>query len=287
MEDQHPSWFEEKSELWPGQALTLEIKETLYHKKSEFQDILAFESKCWGKVLVLDGIIQNSERDEFVYHEMLSHVPLFLHTAPKRVLVVGGGDGGVLREISKHKCVETIDIYEIDKDVIEVSKEHFKHLAIGFADERVHVHISDANTLIGTQKDAYKFDVIIVDASDPVGVAACLYSLPFYQKLYNALSEDGVVSLQGESMWLHLELLKQMRDNLLAANFKKAQYASISIPTYPCGQIGVLTASKKDVRLDVPARTPTSTLQDTLKYYTPAMHSAAFVLPPFVLSAFQ
>ena len=134
-------WFHERGTLWPGQAMSLKVKTVLDHHRSDFQDILVFESENHGKVLVLDGVIQVTERDEFSYQEMIAHLPLFAHPNPKKVLVIGGGDGGVIREVAKHPGVEYIVECEIDKGVIDVSKKHLPTLAKGYDDPRVKVHV--------------------------------------------------------------------------------------------------------------------------------------------------
>jgi len=267
-------WFSELGTLWPGQAMSLKVEKVLFEGKSEFQSVLAFESSTYGNVLVLDGVIQATERDEFSYQEMLAHLALCSHSNPKRVLVIGGGDGGVLREIAKHACVEKIVICEIDELVIETSKRFLPSMAAGFDDPRVTVHIGDGCAYMQARKG--EFDVIIVDSSDPVGPAQSLFEKPFYQYMHDALTESGIACTQAENMWLHLDLIK----NLLTISkqlFAHAEYAYTMIPTYPGGQIGLLLASKGDSCV-VPKRQLTSS---SLKYYNAAIHSAAFVLPEF------
>ncbi|MEN8212537.1 MAG: spermidine synthase, partial [Thermodesulfobacteriota bacterium] len=160
-------WFSEICPMWPGVALSLEIEKVLYSKKSKFQQIDMFQTKNHGKMLVLDGIIQLTQSDEFAYHEMLAHVPLFAHPNPENILVIGGGDGGILREAKRHDCIKTIDFCEVDEDVIHVCKEFLPDLACGFDDPRVQVHIADGNAFVQAHKNRY--DVIIVDSSDPIG----------------------------------------------------------------------------------------------------------------------
>ncbi|KAF2312150.1 hypothetical protein GH714_028295 [Hevea brasiliensis] len=154
--------------MWPGEAHSLEAKNILYKGKSEYQEILVFESSTYGKVLVLDGIVQLTEKDECAYQEMIAHLPLCSIPSPKSVLVVGGGDGGVLREISRHSSVELIDICEIDEMVIDVCKEYFPELSVGFEDPRVRLHVGDAVEFLRLAPEG-KYDAIIVDSSDPVG----------------------------------------------------------------------------------------------------------------------
>ncbi|XP_065060808.1 spermidine synthase-like [Rhopilema esculentum] len=160
-------WFYEKSDTFPGQSFGLEIEKVLYHDKSKYQDILVFQSKSYGTVLVLDGIIQCSSRDEFSYQEMIANIPLNCHPDPKKVLIIGGGDGGVAREVAKHPAVEAIDLCEIDEMVIDVSKKFIKEMSSGFNSHKVTVHICDGFKFLENHLSQY--DVIIADISDPEG----------------------------------------------------------------------------------------------------------------------
>ncbi|ONM20491.1 Spermidine synthase 2 [Zea mays] len=144
-----PGWFSEISPMWPGEAHSLKVDKVLFQGKSDYQSVMVFQSSTYGKVLVLDGVIQVTERDECAYQEMITHLPLCSIKDPKKVLVIGGGDGGVLREVSRHSSVEQIDICEIDKMVVDVSKQFFPHLAVGFEDPRVSLHIGDGYGVIG------------------------------------------------------------------------------------------------------------------------------------------
>ncbi|GAY45508.1 hypothetical protein CUMW_090000 [Citrus unshiu] len=195
--------------MWPGEAHSLKVKEILFKGKSEYQEVLVFESLAYGKVLVLDGIVQLTEKDECAYQEMIAHLPLCSIPSPKTVLVVGGGDGGVLREISRHDSVELIDICEIDKMVIDVSKKYFPELAVGFEDPRVRLHIGDAVEFL-RQVPRGKYDAIIVDSSDPVGPAQELVEKPFFDTIAKALRPGGVLCNMAESMWLHTHLIEDM-----------------------------------------------------------------------------
>lgn len=221
-------WFHERGVLWPGQAMSLQVEKVLYHGKSKYQDVLMFKSTNHGTVLVLDGVIQVTERDEFAYQEMIAHLPLFAHPEPKRVLVIGGGDGGVLREIARHTSVEEIVICELDADVIEVSKKYLPSLACGFDDPRVKVNIMDGAKFMDANKDS--FDVIITDSSDPVGPAAVLFETPFYKGMFASLREGGIICTQGECMWLHLDLVKPLMSSV-ATFCTSVEYAYTTIPT--------------------------------------------------------
>lgn len=271
-------WFSEICPGWPGVALSLEIVETLYSEKSKFQQIDLYRTRNHGKMLVLDGFIQLTEFDEFTYQEMMAHLPLFSHPDPKTILVIGGGDGGVLREIGRHDTVEKIDFCEIDEAVITVSKEFLPGLACGFDDPRVRVHIGDGNDFVKGKTNVY--DVIIVDSSDPVGYGEALFKKSFYEGLKNALKPGGVIATQGESIFMHQDWVVTLA-GITQELFPVQAYANILVPTYPSGNIGVCMGSLGP-KLVTPARQISQTLQEQLRYYTPEIHKAAFVLPYFV-----
>jgi len=271
-------WFHERGALWPGQAMSLQVKKVLYHGRSKFQDVLVFESTNQGNVLVLDGVIQVTERDEFAYQEMMAHIPIFAHPNPEKVLVIGGGDGGILREIAKHPGVKEIYICEIDGDVIEYSKKYLPTLAKGYDDPRVTVKIMDGSIFMDENQD--NFDVIITDSSDPIGPASVLFETPFYNAMHKSLRDGGIVCTQGESVWLHLDIIKPLMDSI-KLTYSSVEYAFTTIPTYPSGQIGFIIAGKNSGSCKKPKREPTSEQTDTLRYYSSEIHEASFVLPAF------
>ncbi|XP_067826749.1 spermidine synthase [Heptranchias perlo] len=278
-------WFTETSTLWPGQAMSLEVEEILYHQKSPFQDVVVFKSKTYGNVLVLDGVIQCTERDEFAYQEMIANLTLCSHPNPKKVLIIGGGDGGVLREVVKHSAVESVAQCEIDEDVIKVSKQYLPGMAVGFSSQKLKLHVGDGFEFMKENQDA--FDVIITDSSDPVGPAESLFQEAYYQLMKNALREGGILGAQGECQWLHLKLIKEMR-RFCKSLFPVVEYAYSTIPTYPSGQIGFMLCSKNpDTNFREPVRQLSAEEVDRmqLKYYNADMHRAAFVLPEFARKA--
>ncbi|XP_015878235.1 spermine synthase [Ziziphus jujuba] len=274
--------------MWPGEVHSLEVENILYRGKSEFQEILVFKSSVYGKVLVLDGIVQLTEKDECAYQEMITHLPLCSIPSPKTVLVVGGGDGGVLREISRHSSVEHIDICEIDKMVIDVSKEFFPDLAAGFDDPRVHLFVDDAIEFLRCAPEG-KYDAIIVDSSDPVGPAQELVEKPFFETIAKALRPGGVLCNMAESMWLHTHLIEDMIA-ICRETFKgSVHYAWTSVPTYPSGVIGFLICSTEGPSVDF--KNPVNPIEKLdgaikhkreLKFYNSDVHSAAFALPSFL-----
>lgn len=277
-------WFMEKNSQWPGQANSLEVKEVLLHKKTDFQDLLVFESTTWGKVLVLDGVIQLTEKDEMSYQEMLAHLPLFAHEGPKQVLIIGGGDGGVAREVCKHGCVEKVTHCEIDAGVVEAAKTYFPTLACGFAHPKENLVIGDGLAFAKAAADD-TYDVVIVDSSDPVGPAEGLFSKEFYANAHRILRPGGILCTQGECLWVHADLVEEMlKEN--GEPFASAEYATMQVPTYPSGQIGAFIGRKafpdasrettcRKLLREVPA-------DMELRYYTPEMHTAAFALPAFL-----
>lgn len=271
-------WFSEICPMWRGMALSVEIEETLYSAASKFQQIDLYMTKTYGKMLVLDNIIQLTERDEFAYHEMMAHVPLFAHPNPEKVLVIGGGDGGILREVARHECVRQIDFCEIDPDVIAVAKRFLPTTAKGFDDPRVTVHIQDGNAFVNARKKSY--DVIIVDSSDPIGPGKALFELPFYKALKAALKDGGVVATQGESFFIHTECVDNLTD-ITQQLFPVQAYAYMLVPSYPGGHLGICLASLGP-KLTVPARPIPQEIQQVLDYYSPEIHQASFVLPHFM-----
>lgn len=274
--------------MWPGEAHSIKVEKILFQGKSMYQEVLVFESLTYGKVLVLDGIIQLTEKDECAYQEMIAHLPLCSIASPKRVLVIGGGDGGVLREISRYSSVEVIDICEIDQLVIDVSKEHFPHLSIGFEDPRVNLYVKDAVEFL-RQVPEGKYDAIIVDSSDPIGPAQELVERPFFETLARALRPGGVLCNMAESMWLHIHLIQDMLSICQQVFKGSVHYAWTSVPTYPSGAIGFILCSKEGPHVDFLnpinpiEKQKTKTEQaGGLKFYNSEIHRAAFALPTFV-----
>ncbi|KAJ8312994.1 hypothetical protein KUTeg_010367 [Tegillarca granosa] len=178
------TWFRELNDMWAGYCVSLEIEEILFQEKSKYQDILIFKSKSFGNVLVLDGIIQCSERDEFAYQEMIAHIPLSCHPNPKKVLVVGGGDGGVVREVLKHPSVQSVILCEIDQMVIDACKKFLPVMAQSFDDPRLTVHVGDGVKFMKDHKG--EFDVIITDAPDPIETATTLRKMLSRKKFNQA-----------------------------------------------------------------------------------------------------
>lgn len=265
-------WFTEYQN--DNLTIGLRIKQVLHSEETEYQTLDVVETVQYGRMLVLDGCIMTTEKDEFVYHEMLAHVPMHTHPAPKSVLVVGGGDGGVIREIIKHPSVERAVLAEIDGRVVEVSKTYFPHISSGLADARVDVQITDGIRYVADHPG--EFDVILVDSTDPVGPAVGLFAKEFYQSVFRALKDDGVFAAQTESPFVNQSLISRIFGDVRDV-FPIAKLYFATVPTYPTGMWSFTLGSKRHDPLSVRDSRVSGT-----KYYTNAIHQASFVLPPFV-----
>lgn len=278
-------WFAEKSEtMWPGQAMALKVNRVLHTERSLYQDVLVFESSNYGNVLVLDGAIQATERDEFSYQEMITHLAMNSHPNPKKVLVIGGGDGGVLREVVKHECVEEAVLCDIDEAVIRVAKQYLPEMSKSYDHPKVKTFIGDGFKFLDDYKNT--FDVIITDSSDPEGPAASLFQKSYFELLKGALTEKGVITTQAENIWLHMKIITALKADCKQV-FPVAEYAYTTIPTYPSGQIGFMVCSKDpQANVKVPLRSfDAETEKKELKYYNKEIHSASFILPTWARDA--
>ncbi|NLT94118.1 MAG: polyamine aminopropyltransferase [Clostridia bacterium] len=257
-------------------AISLKVKETLHLEKSEFQEISMVDTYDFGRMLLLDGIIMTTIKDEFVYHEMISLPALNTHPSPKNVLVIGGGDGGAIREIVKHPKVEKATLCEIDGQVIEVSKKYLPEISCSLNDPKVNILVADGIKHIQETKNTY--DVILVDSTDPIGPAVGLFAKEFYQGIFEALKDDGLFVAQTESPWVNEDLISRIYNDVKRI-FPIAKLYLANVPTYPTGLWSFTMGSKK---YD-PLKVDKGQIADTnTKYYTPDIHFSAFNLPPFV-----
>jgi spermidine synthase len=260
----------------PGVGITCKTTKTYHGEKTEYQEMELIETEQFGKMLVLDGTVQTTIQDEFVYHEMITHVPLFTHPNPRKVLVIGGGDGGAIREIIKHPSVEKAVLVEIDGKVVEISKKYLPEISCALEEPNVEVLIQDGIRYVQENKNA--FDVIMVDSTDPVGPAVGLFNVDFYKSIFEALKEDGVFVAQTESPFYHKELIQNVNRDI-SSIFPITRLYLCSIPTYPSGLWSFTMGSKKYDPLEVENERP---LDFDTKYYTRELHKACFVLPKFV-----
>ncbi|AZS13133.1 polyamine aminopropyltransferase [Paenibacillus lutimineralis] len=267
-------WFTEKQT--PVFGITAKIKETLVTEKTDFQDLSIIDTEEFGRMLVLDGMVMTTVKDEFVYHEMVAHPALFTHPNPKHVLVVGGGDGGVIREVLKHPEVEKAVLVDIDGKVIEYSKKFLPEIAGELNNPRVEVQVNDGYMHIVESKN--KYDVIMVDSTEPVGPAVQLFERGFYQGIYEALKEDGIFIAQTDNPWFKADLIQKVNQDVKEI-FPIVRVYGANIPTYPSGLWTFTLGSKTYDPLQVDE---TKIPEIDTKYYTPRLHKAAFVLPKFV-----
>ncbi|XP_053983425.1 spermidine synthase [Hylaeus volcanicus] len=285
MDTMKPGWFSEINDLWPGVSLSLEVVDILHRERSRYQDVMVLQTKSHGKALILDGIIQCTERDEFSYQEAIAFLPLCSHPNPKTVLIVGGGDGGVAREVAKHPDVEGIVQVEIDEKVLEVSKKYLPLLGAGLDHPKVTLNIGDGFEFL--KKHVGQFDVIITDSSDPVGPAECLFQESYFSAMKNALKPGGIVCSQAGTAWANLDHVTQTLQHCKSV-FPVASYGIVAVPTYPTGQIGfVLGSLSTETNFKEPKKVFSNVDLDQMKmkYYDDEVHRAAFVLPRFIRKA--
>lgn len=269
-------------ELWYTEEQTsslrfsCKVKETLATAQTPYQHLAIIDTEAFGPMLVLDGMVMTTIADEFVYHEMISHPALFTHPYPRKVAVIGGGDGGAIREVLKHPQVEKAILAEIDGEVIAQSRKFLPEIAGALADPKVEIHVGDGFAYLKEHKG--EFDVVLVDSTEPVGPAVALFSGDFYATVCAALKPEGLMVAQTESPFYNQEILAGAYKGLQAV-FPKVRTYLASIPTYPSGLWSFTLASKEYDPL-VNQRQPHAGFVS--KYYTPELHRSCFVLPKFV-----
>lgn len=274
-------WFEET--LHPGLHTRLRIDRLLYEGKSDHQHLILFENPEFGRVLALNGVVQTTERDEFIYHEMLSHLPLLAHGQAKSVLIIGGGDGGMLEEVLKHQSVERATLVEIDAGVIEFSKQYLRSICgDAFEDPRTEIVIADGVDHVEKTEDRY--DVLIVDSTDPIGPGEVLFTERFYTACKRVLAPGGVLVTQNGVPFVQGE---ELRNTLAALRplFADTTCYTATVPAYigGCMAFGWATddTQLRDISLEALRRRYTAAQLDT-RYYTPEVHQAAFALPGYI-----
>ena len=271
--------------LYDGYTQGFRVEKVYFERKTEHQHLLIFHNAHFGRVMVLDGVVQTTERDEFVYHEMLTHVPLLAHGAVRRVLVIGGGDGGMLREVLKHQSVETVCQVEIDRDVIDMSRTHLpNHSAGAFDDPRVVIEIDDGMHFVA-QTDR-RFDVIISDSTDPIGPGEVLFSREFYSGCQRCLAPGGIVVTQNGVVFLQPDECASTAGHFRAL-VNDWHFYSAAVPTYVGGVMVFGFASDEVAHRKVDLATLAARFEAadlSTRYYTPEIHQAAFALPAYVMA---
>lgn len=233
-------WFTEKQN--DNVQISYKINKINHTEKTPYQEMAVIETEQYGRMLVLDHFVMLEDTNEFIYHEMISHVPLFTHPNPVKVAVIGGGDGGVIREVIKHPSVKKAVLIEIDKRVVEISKEYFPKVSSALNNERVDVLYEDGIKYMQEHKN--EFDVVLVDSTDPVGPAVGLFAIDFYKSIYEALKVDGILVSQTESPFDNAELLKKVNQSFKSL-FPITKVYTAFIPTYPTGMWTFTMGSKK------------------------------------------
>lgn len=273
------TWY---TEQWAdqGSAISLELERKLHDEQSDFQRIEIYDTKTFGRLMTLDGLVMVTGRDNFVYHEMLTHPALHSHPAPREVLIIGGGDCGTLREVLRHDAVAHVVQVEIDERVTRVSELFFPELCEANGDPRAELRFEDGVKWVA-EAEAGSYDVIIIDSTDPVGPAEGLFTRDFYASCHRALRPGGIVVGQSESPLFHLPILQALHTTMRDAGFAGMRTLTFPQCTYPSGWWSV-TMAGRDAS---PARARDCSFET--RYYTPAIHEAAAVLPAFVERALR
>ena len=269
-------WIEEKHENF---SLGFKVNKVLFSGKSDFQTVDVVETEQLGNMLLNDGLIMCTEKDEFVYHDMIAHVPLFVHPNPKKVLVIGGGDGGTAREVLRHSNVEKCVMVEIDKMVVDASIAHLPITSCVFDNPKLELHIDDGLKFVKETKE--KFDVVLVDSTDPIGPAQPLFGEEFYQDIFNCLSDDGIVVSQGESPFYEVPMQKKLM-GIINKIFPISTIYNFSNLTYPGGLWSFTFASKKYHPINDFNSERVNSFDGEFKYYNQRIHSGAFAIPSFM-----
>ncbi len=264
--------------------MTWKVSRIIEAVDTPFQHIELFETPSEGKLLVHDGAVMLTERFENTYHEMLVHPALISHPNPRRILVVGGGDGGTLREVVKHDTVKLARQYEIDGEVVRIAKEHMPELAVAYDHPKVDLRIDDGVRAVN-EADKGEYDVVLVDSTDPVGPAEVLFEEPFYRGIFDALGEDGMLVTQVATYAYHLDHMVEIAQRLRKI-FPLVRVYQTAIPMYPSGTWCFILASKgPDPMTDEGDAERDSKLQEQTIIWNRAFHRAAFALPTYVNKA--
>lgn len=272
-------WFKEKHT--ENVELLIKVDRQLCTCRSEYQRIDVFESAEFGRILAIDGYIMLTERDEFIYHEMITHVPMAVHPNVRDVLVIGAGDGGTVRELARYRDIERIDMVEIDPLVVDVCRKYLPGTACGLDDPRVKIHYEDGIKFISMKENEY--DLIIVDSTDPVGPGEGLFTKEFYANCRKALREDGIMVNQHESPFYDEDAKVCRKTHMLIADsFPISLVYQAHIPTYPSGHWLFGFASKKYHPVDDLNASAWELRGIRTRYYTTRLHKGAFALPAYV-----
>jgi spermidine synthase len=272
--------------LYDAISQNFRIDKMYFEQKTEHQHLMIFHNAMLGRVMTLDGVVQTTEVDEFIYHEMMAHVPIFAHGQAKRVLIIGGGDGGMLREVLRHRDIEHVTMVEIDSAVIDMAKEYLpNHSAGAFDDERAHIVIADGMDYVRETDD--RFDVIISDSTDPIGPGEVLFTDDFYAQCTRILNQGGVMATQNGVAFFQIDEVKTT-NRRMRQHFSDQTFYSAAVPTY-YGGVMTFAWGSDDAALRT---TPIDELQRRYdnagfktRYYSPQVHVASFALPQYIVDS--
>ncbi|WP_077616749.1 polyamine aminopropyltransferase [Caenibacillus caldisaponilyticus] len=277
-----PKWIKEvNGELWLTEdekenlKLSYRAKKVIHSEQSPYQHVMILDTYDFGPTLVLDGVVQTTSMDGFIYNEMITHIPLLTHPDPKNVLIIGGGDCGAAREVTKYPNVERIDMVEIDQLVVKLCKKHLQAVSGNLSDPRVNFIFNDGTQFVKNHENTY--DVIIVDSSDPIGPAEQLFSLAFYQDIYRALKPDGLMVCQSQSPIFHMPVLKQTYERIRSL-FPITKVYTAVVPTYPGGLWSFTLGSKKHEPIELDKK-----WDKEAKYVNEGILASCFNLPQFMV----
>lgn len=267
-------------EQTPGYRTNWKLRRVLHDEQTPYQHLQIVEMEDFGRALVLDGAVQTTVGDEYIYHEMITHVPLLTHPHPERVLIIGGGDGGTAREVLRHPSVRRVDMVEIDRAVIEACRKYLPQTSGQLDHPRLKVHVGDGLAWVAASQEDY--DVILVDSSDPAGPAEGLFNQAFYQNVHRSLKPGGLFVCQTLSPFFHQELIRAVHREVAGLFPIALPYLAV-IPSYPSGLHCFMMGSKKHH----PLRTVGKPAGLAMRWYSPEVHRAAFALPPVVAELLQ
>ena len=272
--------------LYDAISQNFRIDKVYFEQKTEHQHLMVFHNAMLGRVMTLDGVVQTTEADEFIYHEMMAHVPIFAHGQARRILIIGGGDGGMLREVLRHDDVEHVTMVEIDSAVIDMAKEYLpNHSAGAFDDERAHIVIADGIDYVSKTDD--RFDVIISDSTDPIGPGEVLFTDDFYAQCKRILNEGGVMATQNGVAFFQIDEVKTTSERM-GQHFSDQTFYSAAVPTYYGGVMTFAWGSDKPALRAVPLDELQRRFESAgfkTRYYSPQVHVASFALPQYIVDA--
>ncbi|WWP02381.1 MAG: polyamine aminopropyltransferase [Candidatus Dasytiphilus stammeri] len=275
-------WYE-KLHMGCGQYFA--VKNIIYQENTNFQNVIFFENPTFGRIMAIDGIVQTTENDEFIYHEMITHVPLLTMPSAKKILIIGGGDGASLREVIKYKYLEKITMVEIDENIINLCRKYLpNHNQNAYTDIRCEIIIQDGSKFISSCKE--KFDIIIVDSTDPIGPGSSLFTPNFYRECRRCLNDDGIFVGQNGVSLLQQKVIKNSFDNL-SCYFNDVTFYQAAVPSYYGGMMTFVWASNNTSLRQITV----SVLNKKFKlnnlhcrYYNPLIHKISFALPQYLLN---